>query len=163
MPRLNFVKKARKDNPVVKKGESYYWWKFAFGPKRYSKTRPPRSQLTQSSFLSQLYDLEDDNEKSIGSATTIEELQEIVEEMKGDIEQLTDEVQESLENMPEHLQDTSNSGTLLQERIENLESWHSELENVDFEPDDPDDPDFEMEDHLENVRQQILESNPGIS
>lgn len=30
MARLHFVKSARKDNPSaeVKKGESYYWWKF---------------------------------------------------------------------------------------------------------------------------------------
>jgi len=163
MPRVNFVKRARKDNPVVKKGESYYWWKFRFGPKQYSKTYPKRSQLTQSSFLSQLYDLEDELEKSIGEATTTEELQEIVEGMKGDIEQLTYEVQESLENMPEHLQDSSDSGMMLQERIDSLESWHSELENIDFEPDDPHDPDFEMEDHVESIKEQILESNPGMS
>ena len=43
MPRVNFVKKARKDNPVVSKGESYYWWKYYFVPKMYSKSKPPRT------------------------------------------------------------------------------------------------------------------------
>ena len=63
MPRVTFVKKARKDNPVAKKGEPYYWWQFAFGTKQYSKTQPARSQLTQSSFLSQLYELQDGMEE----------------------------------------------------------------------------------------------------
>ena len=41
MPRVHHVKSARKDNPVAKKGESYYWWKFRYGGKRYSKTPRP--------------------------------------------------------------------------------------------------------------------------
>lgn len=55
MPRVHFVKKARKDNPAVKKGESYYHWKFRYGGKHYSKTRPKPSQLTQSDKLSRIY------------------------------------------------------------------------------------------------------------
>ena len=50
MPRVTHVKAARKDNPVCKKGESYYWWKFRYGGKRYSLTRPRASQLTQSAY-----------------------------------------------------------------------------------------------------------------
>jgi len=38
MPRVHFVKKARKDNSAAKAGESYYWWKF-----RYRGRRPTRS------------------------------------------------------------------------------------------------------------------------
>jgi len=32
MPRVHFVKKARRDYPDddIKKDESYYWWKFRF-------------------------------------------------------------------------------------------------------------------------------------
>ena len=43
MPRVNYVKKARKNNPAVKRGESYFWWKFRYGGKQYSKTRPRQS------------------------------------------------------------------------------------------------------------------------
>jgi len=57
MPRVNFVQKARKDNPVAKAGESYYWWKFRYGGKHYSLTRPRESQLTQSEFLGAMYSL----------------------------------------------------------------------------------------------------------
>jgi hypothetical protein len=57
MARVHYVKKARKANPVAKKGEPYYWWKNrtpgrAAGVKRYSKTQPRPSQVTASEFLS---------------------------------------------------------------------------------------------------------------
>jgi len=50
MPRVHFVKHARKDNDLVKKGESYYWWKFRFTGKCMSKTPPRKSQLTESEY-----------------------------------------------------------------------------------------------------------------
>lgn len=59
MPRVHFVKKARKDNPAVKKGESYYHWQRFRSPKQYSATPPKRSQLTSSGKLAQIYDAED--------------------------------------------------------------------------------------------------------
>ena len=40
-PRVHYVKSARKDNPVAKKGEPYYWWQSYCSPKQFSKT-PPR-------------------------------------------------------------------------------------------------------------------------
>lgn len=57
MPRVHYVKKARKDNGCVSKGESYYWWKFRYGSKCMSKKPPKASQLTQSEFLSTVYDI----------------------------------------------------------------------------------------------------------
>ena len=59
MPKVHHVKKARKDNRAVKKGESYYWWKFAYSSKRYSKTYPKASQLTQSDKLSRYYEAQE--------------------------------------------------------------------------------------------------------
>jgi len=59
MPRVHFVKAARKDNPAVKKGESYYHWKFRYGGKHYSRTRPKPSQLTQSDKLSRIYEAQE--------------------------------------------------------------------------------------------------------
>jgi len=59
MPKVHCVKAARKDYPEcgIKKGDTYYWWKFRFGGKHESKTYPKQSQLTQSEFLSQVYAL----------------------------------------------------------------------------------------------------------
>ena len=134
MARANFVKKARKDYPEsnIKKGESYYWWKFRFGGKYKSKTPPRRSQLTQSGFLSGLCDLEDGMSERL-SGIGHEEISGVVEELTSEIECLRDECQDSLDNMPEHLQESSDSGMLLQERIDALEDWISNLENIEVE------------------------------
>ena len=53
MPQVHFVKKARKTNKTlgIKKGDSYYWWKFRYGGKHVSTKHPRPSQLTQSDFL----------------------------------------------------------------------------------------------------------------
>jgi hypothetical protein len=133
MPRVYHVKKARKDNPIVKKGEPYYWWKFRYGGKRYSKTYPKRQQLTQSGFKISLYDIEDSLSESLSKAATKDDLQSVIDGIVPEIESLRDECKESLSNMPEHLQQDSSSGELLQERIDNLEEWAGEFENFDTE------------------------------
>ena len=131
MPRVHFVKKARKDNPVVKKGESYYWWQFAFSPRSYSKTKPTRSQLTKSSFLSQLYDLEDQIGNGSGQWTDFESIQSNIDELVDQLQSLADECQDSLDNMPEQLQESSQAGETLQERIDALEETISCIESYD--------------------------------
>ena len=146
MPRVYSVKKAQKDNPVVKAGEPYYWWKFAFGPKRYSKTYPKRSQLTQSNFLSQFYDLQD------GLNMTLENLEDDIESLTSDLQMLRDECEESLFNMPEHLQDTSDSGMLLTERMENLDCAIDEISTIDLSMEDID---GDEDDRLEEITEEI--------
>ncbi len=61
MPRVHHVKSARKPQKAhgIKKGDSYYWWKFKLGGKCVSKTPPRRSQLTRSEFYATLWDIED--------------------------------------------------------------------------------------------------------
>lgn len=132
MPIVNFVKKARKDYPdiEVKKGEPYYWWKFNFGPKVRSKTRPRRSQLTRSDFLATVLNLEDN------FTLDRENPQSTIDDFVTELENLRDECQEKFDNMPEQLQETSGSGQTLQERIDSLEEWTSELESVDTEVDE---------------------------
>ncbi len=46
MAKATFVKKAQKDYPEfgIKKGDSYWHWAFAFGPKYKSKTQPTRME-----------------------------------------------------------------------------------------------------------------------
>ena len=126
MPKLNFVKKARKDNPVAKRGESYYWWKFAFGSKQYSAKNPPRSRLTQSEYFSTLWGLED----GFVPADNAADLATQIEAFKSELEELRDEQEEKLQNMPESLQ-ASPTGELLQERYDALEGWACEIEGLD--------------------------------
>lgn len=135
MPRVNHVKKARKKNPVAEVGEEYYWWahRTAYGSiKRYSKTYPKRSQLTMSSFLSQMWDIEDD---TLGKAHDYESeddpvayLEGLRDEAVSELESLRDEVEENLENVPEQLQDSH----MLNERRDAVEDMISELEQLDF-------------------------------
>lgn len=143
MPRVHHVKKARKDNPVVKAGESYYWWKFRFGRKMYSTTRPKRSQLTRSAFLGELWAIED----NLGDTATQDDGDSLVGELEG----LRDECECSLENMPEQLRESSDSGVLLQERIYALDEWIEAIQSIDWETLTP-----------EEAAEAIQDANPGI-
>lgn len=130
MPRVTFVKSARKDNPVAKKGESYYWWAFMQGgrggPKRFSKDRPKQSQLTQSEFWGAIYSLQEQHEY----APSYDDIESAIEEIKSELENIKDETQGKYDNMPQGLQD-GDSGQLLQERADTLESVISDLDGVD--------------------------------
>ncbi len=134
MPRVHYVKKARKNHKKdgIKKGESYYWWKFNFRPRITSKTKPKPQQLTRSDYLITLLDISDIisglNPESGAEAIAAE-----IDGIKETVEELKNQCEESLENMPEHLQDTSASGELLAERIEELESYYDELNGIDVD------------------------------
>lgn len=141
MPKVVFIKKARKDYPPdIKKSDSYYHWAFMHGgrggPLIRSKQRPSRSQLTQSPFKSALYSLQDDAQEKI---PTLEDIESERDFIVGELETLKDETESSLENMPESLQE-GETGRLLQTRIDSLEEAISEIENVDcfFNEDDKD-------------------------
>lgn len=123
MPKVTHVKSAKKDNPVVKKGQPYYWWKFRYGGKQYSVEYPKKSQLTQSSFKSAYFDLQDRIEEL--RKVKIEELESACESIVDMIEVMLDDAESSLSNIPEHLQDTH----ILCERVEMLEEWKDSFED----------------------------------
>jgi hypothetical protein len=129
MPRVTHVKSARKDNPVCQKGEPYFWWKFRYGGKRYSLTRPKPSQLTQSEYLGTVYGLQEQIE-AWGSITNEDDLEMFKDEVRGQLEELRDTTEESRENMPESLQD-SPTGELLQERYDALDEAVNEIDSID--------------------------------
>jgi len=134
MPRVTHVKKARKDNPACKRGESYYWWKFRFGGKHFSKTYPRSSSLTQSSFLSQVYELNERIEDM--EPESIDDLRFEVESLAEEYRTLGEECDDNLSNMPDHLQDSSDAGTLLQERVDECENVATELESIELDIDE---------------------------
>lgn len=138
MARATFVKKARKDIPSagIKAGESYYWWKFRYGGKHYSKTPPRPSQLTQSEFYSRVYGLQE----QLADATADDGLPDLRDEIAGELRDIAEDCTSKRDNMPEALQD-SETGSLLQERAEAMEAAADELEAIDFDdaPDDPED------------------------
>lgn len=133
MPRVTFVKSARKDNPVCKKGESYYWWKFAYRGRSFSLTYPKPQQLTQSAYFGAVYDLLDmvnDYGLEAGEEGGVETL---IDEVRDSITTIQDECQSSLENMPESLQ-YSPTGELLQERIDACDAATGDIDYIE-EPD----------------------------
>ena len=133
MPRVS-KQKARKDYPKqgIKKGETYYKWKFIYQPAKRSLTYPSRSQLTNSDFLSRLYCLEDQGFDGISSRA---DLTERVEYLIGEYEELLGEAEESLDAMPEHLQESSPVGEMLSERIDALNDLIDELSTIDLDYD----------------------------
>lgn len=151
MPKLNHVKSARKDNPVAKKGEPYFWWKFAFGSKQFSKNRPSRSRLTQSDYFGRLWDLEDTFPDSFDNTA---DLKSALEDFVSTLEELRDEQEEKRENMPESLQEAP-TGELLQERYDALEEWINEIESLDT------DYDSESDETEEEFCAQVVEDLQG--
>lgn len=140
MPRVKLVKAARKEhhcsycgNPIYI-GSGYYWWKHKLQRGGLVKKRckgcgyPKRYMLTLSPFFSALWQAEDAFQPS-----TPDELEGAVAEFVEELESLIEEAQESLDNMPGQLQDSSESGQLLQERIEALEGWVASLGDLDTE------------------------------
>jgi hypothetical protein len=146
MAKIYFVKSARKDNPVAKKGESYYWWKHAFGPKQYSKNSPKPSQLTNSPYLSQIYALQESIESDMfKDLKSFDDLENLRDEIANQLEDIKDECQDSFDNIPEQFQDTSQSAITLQEYIDELESSIGYIESIDI-PEEPNDWTEEFED-----------------
>ena len=143
MPKVHHVKKARKDQGNgIKVGDSYYWWKFAFGPRMVSKTYPKPSQLTRSEFLGTLYTIQDSVEALVAKDSLHDDLESIINEIRT----LGEECEEKRENMPEQLQDVG-AGEILMERSEAMESWAPELDSIDFDEDSGD-----LEKYLQEIQ-----------
>ena len=110
----------------------------------------PRSELTSSEYLAWLYDLQDTFEINDQSD---------VDNLRDELENQVSELQDRFDNIPESLQD-GDAGTLLQERIDTLESAISELEQIDFddiEEADEDDEDVDAEEWLEEKLEEARE------
>ena len=153
MPKVTHVKKARKDNPAVKAGEQYWWWKTRLtigkryiSQKHYSATRPKLSQLISSPFFSSLQAAKEIVEDS--DPQSLEDLQDIRDEYVGELENARDEAQESLDQLPEQFQETH----MLNERVEEMEAFISEIESIDIPDSDPD------EDILHNLKEDIFDA-----
>lgn len=156
MPRVTHVKAARKDNPVCKKGESYYWWKFRYGGKRYSLTRPRASQLTQSAYYGTIRSLVEQIEDA-ENFTDNEEFISFRDEIASQLQELGQETQDSLDNMPDSLQ-YSPTGEMLQERIDACENAECDLDSIDELDDEPEKSDFDDEDEFKDAKLEWLEA-----
>ena len=161
MPKVHFVKAARKDNAVCKKGESYYWWKFRYGAKRFSKTHPRRSELTQSAFLGTIYDIEE----RIQAVTINDDFGDFISDIVNELQDLQSDCESSLDSIPDQLREGP-SGALLQERIDEVDNMINDLEAIDTSV-DIEREDYENEEEykqaLEDRKQNIVDEISEIS
>lgn len=113
MPKVTFVKSARKANPRygIEVGDSYYHWAFMVGgrggPKICSKTRPTRAQLTNSDFLKGLYGIFDDEiggvEKALNDPNGGVDFDCVADDLEAVAQSLRDlgqEQRDKFDNMP---------------------------------------------------------------
>lgn len=118
---------AAKDHPQfgIKKGDVHWYVKIKTGPRtsREMRQKTPfkRSQLTQSEFLSALYDWED-SKADVGSHEDVQGLADTIREI-GENER------SKFDNMPEGLQQ-GDTGQLLEQRADACETAASELEEI---------------------------------
>jgi len=152
MPKVHYVKAARQDNPAAKKGEPYYWWKFRYGGKRFSKTPPKPSQLTNSPFRSRALALGEFNLSDL----ELSDLEAHRDEALSEVQDLQSEAESSLEAMPEGLQQ-GDTGQMLQGRIDAMSEMESALDDIDFEFD----PDQAREEAIEELADETDPEDEG--
>lgn len=170
MPKVHHIKSARQDYPEngIKKGDSYYKWSLKTGPKSgqifRSKTYPKPAQLTSSPFMQQFFGIEEDIANL--AFYDAEDLAVSLDDIISQIEQLRDNTQDSLDNIPDNLRE-GHVAQLLQERIDALDNWVSELQNIDtdfqFDEEEPSDSatDEEHNQWLERRREAELDFVQG--
>ena len=132
MARAYFVKKARKAirSAGINKGDSYWWWKFRYGDKRVSKTKPRRSQLTQSDFYGAMYDWEDQVAEMTGTQISdLEEASDQLHSIADEVESFGQEQADKISNMPDSLQQ-SPTAEMLQGRADACEEIAQSLRDA---------------------------------
>lgn len=167
MPRVNNVNACRispgkcsKCGTLIEKGQPYRWWKFMRGGKfircNSAKCLPRPSDLTRSDFWKAIYSIQEEE-----LFTNSEEFESDRDTAVSDLQNIRDETQEKLDNMPQGLQE-GDTGQLLQERIDALESAIETLEGTDLEiADDLDD--SQRESRVEEISSELSDALQNIS
>jgi len=135
MARVTFVKSARQDNPVAKKGESYYHWTPFRSYKRYSKDRPRPSQLC-SGRKSEVMATQEALSDALESVESVDDIRSACEMAAEEFRQQAEEYTDSADNMPENFQDGDQCNSM-REMAESIEAAADELEGLDFDAPDP--------------------------
>lgn len=158
MPKVHEVKRAAKAYRKygIRVGEPYFWWygprprtKGSRGVKHYSKSKPKPSQTTSSAFLKDVYSLQESIEAA--KPDSVEEIISQIETCIIAIEDIKDGLEESLESIPENFRENA-VGSLIQERIDNLEGWIDQLTGIVISE----------EDETEELWAMVVDSYPGF-
>lgn len=153
---------------LIQPGTTYHEWSFRYGGDRRQHAecgRPKPSQLTQSK-LATVYAAIEDAEERVGSAESIDELQDILNDVAQAARDVADEYREAAEAMG-----AAGESGISAERAEELDSFADEVENTSLtEPDEPDEDEDEAEDAdtsgndpLEDARQEVQDAISNLS
>lgn len=171
MPRINHVKKCRKDQgrcsgcgKDIPIGSAYKWFAKRFGPryKFHSGCNIRPSQLSGSKYAV-IYDAIEDGEEEIDKATNGDELKDVLQTVADMAREVAEEYEESYSNMEEQFP----SGCPVMEQIEEykdeceqfadtLESWDAS----DYEDDEempPEEGGINLEDARDAARDALQE------
>jgi len=176
MPKVHHVKKARKNNPVCKAGESYYWWKFRYGGKHYNLTPPKASQLTQSPYLSVIYscqeqweNLDDPNGLDPEQwdvsyiVTWLGEIADSMESIKDELFELVAKYEESADNMEEffsgaeRVDQLRDAGMACDDTCSEIEQTYDSIRDTAKEIEAVEQPDDEIEDAVLDYNEDVYE------
>lgn len=161
MPRVH-TQKAGKDYPShnIKKGETYYWWKFRHGGKVMSKTPPKPSQLTMSK-MSAAYAASEDLDSAIDGADSLDDLKDALQTAADAIRDVGQEYRDSAENIREHFPESPTADDC-EEKADGLEAWADDIENAISEVDGIDASDHVDEDlSLDDLDDEMIETVDG--
>lgn len=158
MGRVYHIKKAKKDNAVVSKGEPYYYMifrmgatptrKFGFAKKVLFKNYPKASEMTMNAYKSAIRSIREEfSSENFYRDSWEDSVSEIVDRLT----EIKDTAEESYDNMPDHLAESSSSGELLRERMETAEANIDTIESLDLEEMNPSERFDEVMDAIEEV------------
>jgi len=133
MPRVS-SQKAAKDYPEigVKKGETYYKWKFRYGGARKSKTHPRPSQLTQSKYGTVYGALESLQDTCGDETAVIQDIVDAVSVAAGEIREVAEEYNEADEAMGGHQGVNYERGESCEQCASDLDEIESEFDSVEW-------------------------------
>ena len=157
MPRVH-SQKAAKDYPAhdIKKGDTYYWWKFRHGGKVLSKTFPRQSQLTQSDKLSRAYATAENLSDAIGEAEDTEAIVDALNDAATSAREIGEEYGESADNIESAFPNGSPTADDCREKADSMDSWADELESAASEVEALDD---DEEDKMEEAKRIAEDAN----
>ena len=135
MAKVQLIKKARKAwccqkcHAEIKVGDPYYRAEVNFGPVfiRCTSCGLKSYEATTSEYTQRVGQLVNEWVDTYGVS------EDALEEIKSEIEEIKDDVESRLDEMPDQLRDSSSSGELLQERLDNLESAYDDLDAIDVD------------------------------
>lgn len=142
MPRVHHVKKSTRGNEVhcrkcgkkIEPGEEYIYYSVKTGPRSgrkytHCKAHPPKPTDLSSSKMAEVTEAVEAAQETIGAATSPEDIEAALTEVKDTADSVREQYEESLSNMPEPLQQGP-TGEEIQAKMDALQEFADELENA---------------------------------